>query len=139
MIPSWALSVWLFDVADVTFSSAMLSGILSGVCLMLYVCFHLALGTATGRAGMSAAVCITASLLLPGIFAGLGTYEMFNPLTLDLLAVAALSSEAIPFSELLDFAITIAFALAIMAITYLIALFAQNAKRVDNTGDEPEL
>ena len=136
MFASWAVSVLLFDYNDVSLSTILLSGTLSGVCLMLYVCLHLTLGTATGRAGMSAAVCIIASVLLPNIFVATGTDYLYNPFSLDLLALSVIYDSAISGAEALDIAVTVAFAFAIMGISYFIALFAQNAKRIDNSGNE---
>ena len=106
---------------------------------MLYVCFHLTLGTATGKAGMSAAICIIASIILPGIFAVTGSEYIFNPFAIDLLASSVIYNPETIQTELLDIAITVLFALAIMFIMYLIALFAQNARKIDNSGNEIEL
>jgi len=136
---SWVLSALLFEVNDVAFEGALLAGFLSGVSLMLYVCFHLTLGTATGRAGMSASVCIAASIFLPTIFSVVSTDYMYNPFALELLAMMAISSGSAPDVNLLDLLVTVIFALAIMGITFYIALFAQNARKIDNTGNEIDL
>jgi len=133
------ISVLLFDINDVVFSNVLLAGIISGVSLMFYVCCHLALGTATGKAGMSAAVCISVSIILPLVFSAVSTDYMFNPFALGYLASTAIQLISISGSMLFDIAISIAFALGIMVVTFLIALFAQNAKKIDNTGDEIEL
>ena len=139
MFTSWAVSVLVFDVNDVAFIGVLLAGILAGVSMMFYVCFHITIGTATGKAGMSAALCIISSLLLPNIFALANMEYMFNPFALNVLAGTLLTRTAISNQELLDIAITIAFALAIMIGAYYIAVFAQNAKKIDNTGNEIEL
>jgi hypothetical protein len=139
MLISWPVSVLLFDINDVTFYGVLLAGVLSGVCLMFYICFHITLGTATGMAGMSAAVCITASVLLSNIFAFTSTEYMYNPFALNLLAATVIHNEEITRAQLSDIAITIVFALAIMVISYYIALFAQNAKKIDNSGNEIDL
>jgi len=139
ILASWPLSVWLFEVNDVTVDSVLLAGVLSGVSMMFYVCCHLALGTATGRAGMSAAVLISASIILPMVFAAVDLEYMFNPFALGTLASAAVQLGVTSGSFLTDNLISIAFALGIMLVTYLIALFAQNARKIDNSGDEIEL
>jgi len=136
---SWGISAMLFDINDVTFNGVFISGILSGICMMLYVCFHLALGTATGKAGMSSAVCITASILLPSIFSFISPDYMYNPFMLNVLAYTAIFTDTFSGSELTDIAISSAVAGIIMVITYLIALFAQNARRVDNSGSDIDL
>jgi len=139
MFISWGISYLVFDYNDITFSGVLLGGVLSGVCMMFYVCFHLALGTATGKAGMSAAVCIGASMLLPNIFALTTTEYMFNPFALDVLARTIVLQPYVSGGQMRDIAATIAFALALMVLAYLIALFAQNARKIDNSGNEIEL
>jgi len=139
ILASWPLSILLFNVNDLIFSNVLIAGVLAGVSLMFYVCCHLALGTATGKAGMSAAICISVSILLPMVFASVGTDYMFNPFALGYLASSILHSNALPQSELLDIVFTIVFALGIMLVTYFIALFAQNARKTDNTGEDLEL
>jgi len=138
-LAAWAVSIPLFEVNDVTFGSALLGGVLAGVCVMLYISFHLSLGTATGRAGMSAAVCITVSILLPAILVQISTDYIYNPFTLQYLASTVIHSEGLAQSQAIDIVVTICFALAIMGVMFFIALFAQNAKRVDNSGSELEL
>jgi len=139
MFASRGVSVLLFDINDVSLGGVFLSGVLSGVFLMFYVCFHLTLGTATGKAGMSSAVCITASILLPTIFSLVNPEYMYNPFGLNVLAYSAVISGTIPVSEILDIAVSVVFAVIIMVTTYFIALFAQNARRIDNTGNDINL
>ncbi|MDR2571320.1 MAG: hypothetical protein LBD23_13675 [Oscillospiraceae bacterium] len=139
MFASWAVSTLLYDFNDVSFSGVLLSGILSGVCLMLYICFHLTLGTATGKAGMSAAVCIAASIILPNIFTLTDSDYLYNPFALELLASSAIFDHNLSLRSLPDIVITIVFALALMVISYFVALFAQNAKKIDNSGNEIDL
>jgi len=136
---AWAIAIPLFGLNDLTFGTVMFASVLAGVNLMLYICFHLSLGTATGKPGMSAAVCIAVSVLLPTILAFTGTDYMFNPFTLGASSLMVLYSDTLSSSELVDYLITCAFALGIMVVTYLIALFAQNARKIDNSGDEIEL
>lgn len=139
VLASWLVSGWVFEVNDVTFGVAVLSGMLVGVRLMLFVCFHLTLGTATGRAGMSAAVCIVASFLLPNFISIADAELMFNPFALELLAVRTVQIGYATASDVQDMIITVIISVVIMAIMYFIALFAQNAKRIDNTGNEISL
>jgi ABC-2 type transport system permease protein len=136
---SWFVSSLVFEVNDVSLSSALLAGVLSGVCLMLYTCFHLTLGTATGMPGMSAAVCIVTAMLLPNIFALTSMEYMFNPFVLNLLAGTVIHDSAAAGAQHGDIAVTVVFALAIMVCTYFVALFAQNARKIDNSGNEIEL
>ena len=136
---SWGISTAVFEVSDVSFEQALLSGILTGMCLMLYVCCHLTLGTATGKPGMSAAVCIVASYIIPSIFSLVGAEYMFNPFGLNGLASTVVIAGEVTSGEMRDIATTMAFAVALFILTYLVALFAQNAKKVDNSGNEMEL
>jgi len=136
---SWAVSIPLFDVNDVGFNGVLLAGVLSGVHLMLYLCFHLTLGTATGKAGMSAAICIAVVMLVPNLLVVMGTDYMFNPFTINVLAYTSVHFGSLSGSELMDIAATVAFALGIMVVTYFIALFAQNARKIDNSGSEIDL
>jgi len=136
---SWAVSIPLFENNDIVFSGVLLAGVLSGVHLMLYTCLHLTLGTATGKAGMSAAICISVSMLLPNILSIIGTDYMFNPFSLSVSAYFAVHSNTLSRSELFDMAVTAGFAIGIMVVSYLIALFAQNARKIDNSGNEIEL
>jgi len=139
MFVSWGISCLVFDYNDITFSGVLLGGILSGVCMMFYVCFHIALGTATGQAGMSAAVCIGASLILPNIFAITTTEYMFNPFALDVLAGTIVLQPSVSGDQMRDIIITVIFSVALMTLAFLIALFAQKARKIDNSGNELEL
>jgi len=139
MFAAWAFSLLVFDINDVTFSGVLLSGIISGFCLMMYICFHLALGTATGKAAMSAAICITASILLPTFFSVISAEYMFNPFALNVVAYTVILNDSITGAELTDIAVSAVFALGIMAVAYFVALFAQNARKVDNRGNEIDL
>ena len=126
------VSALVFENNDIVSSRVLMAGVIVGVCNMLYVCLHLALGTATGKAGMSSAICIVASFLLPNFFFILDAAPVYNPFTMNLTAVSVLyGGEA--FSDLI---ISILIAFALMAVAYYIALFVQNAKRIDNSGDE---
>ena len=139
ILAAWPLCILLFDGNDVTLNGVLLARVLSGASVMFYVCCHLALGTATGRAGMSAAICISVSIILPMVFSTVSMDYMFNPFALGTLASVAVQSGEISGSDLTDNIVSIIFALGIMVVTYFIALFAQNARRIDNTGDEIEL
>lgn len=139
MFASWGVSAYAFEVNDVSFNQVLLSGILMGMFMMLYVSFHITLGTATGKPGMSAAICIAASILLPGIFGVAGSDYMFNPFALSGLAGTVVLQPDLTSKETVDIAITIAFAFALLVLSYLIALFAQNATKIDNTGNEMEI
>jgi len=133
---AWGVSTIVFNYNDVTLAGVLLGGLLTGISLMFYVCAHITIGTATGRAGTSAAICIVASLLLPSIFAVFGSELVYNPFTLNILAGSAVRSEGLSTLQPLEIIITIVITLAIMVILYFLALFAQNAKRVDNSGNE---
>jgi len=139
MMASWFVSGLLFDVNDVPLVMAALAGALVGVCLMLYVCFHLSFGTATGLPGLSATVCIIASFFLPFAITVADADLVFNPFALPLMATQAVGNGFITASERQDIIITVLIAFAIMILTYFIALFAQNAKKIDNRGNEISL
>jgi len=138
ILASLPISILLFNINDVTFNDTLLAGVIAGVSLMFYVCCHLALGTATGRAGMSAAVCISVSIILPLVFSAVSSDYMFNPFSLGTLAISVIYG-GVTGRELLDIIFSIIFALGIMVVTYFVALFAQNAKKIDNSGSELEL
>ena len=78
-------------------------------------------------------------MLLPNIFALTTTEYMFNPFALDVLARTIVLQPYVSGGQMRDIAATIAFALALMVLAYLIALFAQNARKIDNSGNEIEL
>ena len=139
IIAAWPIAVWAFEVNDLTAGGVVLAAVLSGASLMFYVCCHLALGTATGKAGMSAAICISVSIVLPMIFASTDMSYMFNPFALSALAQSSLFIDTMSGSAIADNIASFGFALGIMVITYFIAIFAQNAKRIDNSGNEIEL
>jgi len=136
---SWLISIPLFTENNLTANGVLLAGVLTGVTLMLYVCFHLTLGTATGKAGMSSAICITMAFILPGVLSQIVDGNLYNPFTLELLVIPVLQSRSISATMLQDILVTIGFALGIMVILFLVALFAQNAKRIDNRGNEIDL
>ena len=128
-----AVSSYAFTNNDLDFNKVFASGALLGVYLMLYVCLHLSLGTATGRAGLSSAACIFAALILPDLFYILHSAEyVYNPFALSLLAATMGQGAEVDA----DVVITVVIALAIMVAVFFAALFAQNARKVDNSGDE---
>jgi ABC-2 type transport system permease protein len=143
---SAVISIAAFENNDIVFGQVLIAGTLAGVHLMLFICFHLALGTATGKAGMSAAVCICASFLVPRFFgvmsAGIdGHLIAYNPFMFGLAALHALYGDIAPSADggvmtVAEVIISVAFALAIMVIVYFLAFFAQNVKKIDNTGNE---
>ena len=136
---SWGISSAVFEINDVNASGVLLGGILAGISLMLYICIHLTLGTATGRAGMSAVICIIASLILPTLFSALGSEYIYNPFTLNIIAASAVLQNSMPIFPGLEIVVTIIITLVIMVALFLIALFVQNAKKIDNSGNEIRL
>ena len=133
---SWGSSMMAFRNNDVTPVEVLLAGVLVGVCLMFYVCAHITIGTSTGKAGLSAAVCIVASLLLPSLFTLFGSEIAYNPFTLNVLAGTVVHSNGISAFQAIEAAITVVITLAIMIILFFLALFVQNAKKIDNSGNE---
>jgi len=133
---AWGISSLVYSYNDVYFWGVLLAGVLSGVCLMFYVCAHITIGTATGKAGMSATICIIASVLLPNLFAIFGEGLVYNPFTLNILAGTVIFNSGLSATYMLEVMATVLFTLAIMAILHFLALFAQNAKRIDNSGNE---
>ena len=136
---SWGISSLVFEINDVTAQGVLIGGLLAGVCLMFYICAHLTLGTATGQAGMSSAVCIAASMLLPSIFAMTGDDYMYNPFTLNIVASSSVQPGALSAFDATDVIMSVVIAIGIMTILHFIALFAQNARKVDNSGNEIRL
>jgi len=55
------------------------------------------------------------------------------------MAASVVTEGALQRMEPLDIAMTVLIAFALMVIFYFIAIFAQNAKKVDNTGNEMKL
>ncbi|MCL2228169.1 MAG: hypothetical protein FWB97_11210 [Oscillospiraceae bacterium] len=136
---AWGVSAMAFEVNDVAAGGVLLGGALAGVSLMFYICIHLTLGTATGKAGMSAAVCIIASLLLPNMFALLGSELIYNPFTLNVIAGTVVPGGAVSAFLVQEIAMTVLIVLAIIVALFFIALFVQNAKKIDNSGNEVRL
>jgi len=136
---SWGISALIFDVNDVTAGAVLAAGIIIGVYLMFYICIHLTLGTATGRAGMSSAIVIIASFIVPGVFSVLGSDHIYNPFMLGALAVSVVADSAMLTIMRGEIIATILIVFALMLILYFVALFAQNAKKIDNSGNEIRL
>ena len=126
------VSALIFDINDIVVLSVVAAGAVIGVYNMLYVCLHIALGTGTGKAGMSSAICIVASYLLPNFLAVLNTTPTYNPFTLNLTASSVLYGEEAASSILAAVAISV----VLMAFAYYIAIFVQKAKKIDNSGNE---
>lgn len=133
---AWGVSAMVFRYNDVSVTGVFLGSALVGVNLMLYVCAHLTIGTATGRAGLSSTICIIASILLPIILSAMGTGLFYNPFTMNVLASSVLYNAGLSITQVLEVIATVIIALVIMVILFLLALFAQNAKRIDNSGNE---
>ncbi|MDR2558493.1 MAG: hypothetical protein LBC86_02970 [Oscillospiraceae bacterium] len=131
------LSAEIFAENDLIISQIFAAGAILGVHFMMYICFHLCIGTATGKAGMSAAICIGALILIPGIFALMsmgtdGNLIAYNPFALNMMALDAVHD----MPETGEVTVTVIIAFALMFVCYLLALFAQNAKKIDNKGNE---
>ena len=138
-LSSWGISALIFDYNDVTIAGVLVGGVLAGVSVMFYICAHLTIGTATGHAGLSAAICIIASLLLPNIFAMTGAEYMYNPFTLKIVASSVVQPGMLSVTPPADIVISAVIALGIMVVMYFIAIFAQNARKIDNSGNEIRL
>ena len=126
------ISALVFDDNDIIFRQAVAGGALLGVFNMLFVCLHLTIGTATGKAGMSSAICIVASMLLPNFFAIISVTPVYNPFTMNITAQSVVlgNETAGPVSA------AVALTVVIMVFVYSLALFVQNAKKIDNSGNE---
>jgi len=133
---AWGVSSLAFRENDVSPAGVLLGGVLAGACMMFYICAHITIGTATGKAGLSAAICIAASLLLSSIFAIFGSELVYNPFTLNILAGSVVRREGLSGTPPLDILMTALIALLVMVILFFLALFAQNAKKTDNSGNE---
>ncbi|MCL1823172.1 MAG: hypothetical protein FWG44_03120 [Oscillospiraceae bacterium] len=131
---SSGVSSLIFSEGSIEFIKVLCSGVLMGIFVMFYICLHLTLGTATGKAGMSSAVCFVSSVFLPAIFLALGSDLSYNPFGLNAMSIAALYPDNGLKSS--DIFITVIIAFVIMAIAFFLALFAQNAKKIDNSGNE---
>jgi ABC-2 type transport system permease protein len=131
-IAAGVLSGLIFDYNDLVFSDVLSAGVLLGFYGMFYICLHLTLGTGTGKPWISSAICIAALMLLPSIFAIANASPAFNPFTVSQAAVSAVYG-AIPSSEI---AIGICVALVLIVILFFVALFTQNARKIDNSGNE---
>jgi len=139
VMAAWFVSGLVFENNDVAINVAVIAAVLVGVCMMLYICLHLALGTATGQAGMSAVVCIIASMLLPDLFIAVGVELAYNPFALSVLAMQAVNEGGATAPEMQEVVMTVIIAFVIMMISYFIAIFAQNARVIDNKGNEISL
>lgn len=133
---AWGVSTMVFNQSDVSAAGVLLASVLTGVSLMLYICAHLTIGTATGKTGMSATVCIVSSFLLPIFLSSLGAGLVYNPFTMNVLAGSVVFDSGVSASQIVEVIATAIIALVLMVVLFLIALFAQNAKRIDNSGNE---
>ena len=133
---AWGMSSLAFRYNDVSPLGVLLGGALSGISLMFYVCAHITIGTATGKAGLSATICIVTSLLLSNILLLFGSDLVYNPFTLNALAGSVVSIEGLSGTSPVEVIMTVVIAFAIMVILFFLALFAQNAKKIDNSGNE---
>ena len=132
VIVSSGVSGMVFDYNDVIGENVAVAAAIAGLYNMLYVCLHLTLGTTTGKAGMSAAICIVASFILPEIFMIVDTVPAYNPLTMNITAVMIAAGSEIRSGLFAGVVITV----FIMVAVFLIALFVHSAKKVDNKGNE---
>ena len=131
-VAAGVVSSLVFDVNDIFWPLAIAGGATLGVYNMFFVCLHLALGTSTGKAGMSSAVCISASMLLSGFFSAIDATPAYNPFALN----SAAGSLVLGAEPVANIVVGIVLALAIMAGVFFLALFVQKAKRIDNSGNE---
>jgi len=137
---SWGISALAFDVNDVTAGGVLTAGIIAGVYLMFYICIHLTLGTATGQAGMSSVIVIVISLIVPNVFAVLGSNYIYNPFMMSTLATSVVSGNRFMLMFMRgEIIVTILIVLVLMIILYFLAIFVQNAKKIDNSGNEISL
>ena len=124
--------VLVYENNDLIMRNVVIAATLAGIYNMFYVCLHLTLGTSSGKAGMSAAICIVASMLLPGIFTIVDAVPVYNPLTMGITASMVATG-----AELRPGIITgVILTFLLMAAVFLVALFAQTAKKIDNKGNE---
>ncbi|MCL2151913.1 MAG: hypothetical protein FWH57_02970 [Oscillospiraceae bacterium] len=133
---SWGVSAAVFQNNDISPLGVLIAGALTGVCLMFYTCAHITIGTATGKAGLSATLCIVAALLFPSLFVALGSDLVYNPFTINVFAGSVVSRAGFYSTDPLDVIMTVLVALVIMVILYFLALFAQNARKIDNSGND---
>jgi len=136
---AWGMSAMIFDYNDIPPAGVWVGGVLAGVSLMIYVCAHITIGTASGRAGMSAVICIAASLLVPSFFAVTGAEHVYNPFTLGSVAESVVNPGMLSSTSPAEILMSVVIALGIMVILYFVALFAQNARKIDNSGNEIRL
>jgi len=132
VIIAGVVSVWAFEYNDIIPINLFVAAALAGLFNMFYVCLHLALGTSTGRAGMSSAICIVVSILLSDALSLAGIVPAFNPVTMHVTATLIASGAEMRPGIIVGVGIT----LALMFTVFAIALFVQNAKRIDNSGNE---
>ena len=126
------VSGFIFKSNDLIFINVLYAGILLGVYNMFYVCLHLTLGTGTGKPWISSAICIGASLILPSIFTITNATPAYNPFTISGAAASALVGN----ESGTDIITGILVAAILMIILFSIAIFAQKAKKIDNSGNE---
>jgi len=131
-IAAGVVSGFVFDENDLVFTNVVNAGILLGVSNMFYVCIHLTIGTGTGKPRISSAICIGALLLLPGFFVLADANPAFNPFTINTAAAAAVFGNVSSSGMFIGIIV----ALVLMVALYYIALFAQNARKIDNSGNE---
>jgi hypothetical protein len=126
------ISINIFRTNDIYFPYLLTSGLLLGIYCMFYACLYITIGTATGKPWIGNTVCILSLLLLPSIFAVVNASHAYNPFTLSSASISALYG----LEATGDIIIGIIITFALMAALFYISLFAQNAKKIDNSGNE---
>ncbi|MCL2638825.1 MAG: hypothetical protein FWD48_10715 [Oscillospiraceae bacterium] len=132
-----AVSTAIFVEKDIIMPQILAAGALLGMNLAMFTSFHLCIGTATGKAGLSAAICIGAAIIIPGIFSVLSMGIDGNLMAYNPFGLAAMANEAVfKMPNMGEMLATILIAIGLMVACFFLALFAQNAQKIDNKGNE---
>lgn len=134
MLLAGGVSSVLF-VNDLALSAVLLGGVFLGVQVAFYVCLLLCIGVCTGRGGLAAIVCFVASMFLPSILSMFGVADKFNPFAWTYFAQAAAlgSLESYSSANLVGTGVVTAILLVLL---FVLTLFVQTARRVDNSGND---
>ncbi|MGN0598036.1 MAG: hypothetical protein ACI4J1_11995 [Ruminiclostridium sp.] len=133
-IVSAVTSILLFG-GQLDWLAVMGAGGLGALYMAFIVTAMLMMGICTGRGGISAAVIYVLSSLLPIILSGFKA-DRYNPFALKTMALNIPLGEEIDSLNLIG---SIAITVILMLIFFFVTLFVQNAKKIDNEGNEAAL
>lgn len=133
------VSVLLFG-GEIAFLNALASGAMIGLYLAFLIAVELTVGICTEKPGIAAILTILGASLIPQILSLFGTFsqfhaDRFHPFALPSIAAELIYGEA----SALNLAISAAVTVVIGVLLFFTTLLVLNARKIDNSGNEPVL